>query len=180
MHLFSWGKKIQTGKQWRQYLRKSVSYLFMDKNLLLSFYLCKCPSVNYLGQNLGQRFSSFIYSARKRFIFLWYSTLAITYASESRDRTLALLTVHSSFLDIEKQMFFGVFIFNRGVFNVLIQQGIMKFKKAKCKVLHLDGAIPITNKGWMGNGLRPALRRTAGNWWMKNWTWPDNECPEGQ
>lgn len=34
--------------------------------------------------------------------------------------------------------------------------------KAKCRILHLAGAIPSTNTGWAVNGLRVALGR-------KNW-----------
>jgi len=36
---------------------------------------------------------------------------------------------------------------------------LMKFNKVKCKVLHMGRAIPSTNTGWVGNGLRAALRR---------------------
>lgn len=154
-------KKTPTNSEDAQYLKKSVSYLFTDKKLLLSFYHCKCPSVNYLCLDLGQRFPSYIYSGRKHFVFLGYSTLAIKYASEMRDRThyLALLTVHSNFFR-HRQANASKPLENRGILSVLIQQGIMKFKKANCKVLHLDGAIPSTNKICMGNGLGAALRRT--------------------
>lgn len=64
-----------------------------------------------------------------------------------------------NFLDIDKKNAPKTFK-NREILNVLIQQGIMKFKKAKCKVLPLNGAIPSTNKGWMGNRLRADLQRT--------------------
>ncbi|KAJ7406018.1 rna-directed dna polymerase from mobile element jockey-like [Willisornis vidua] len=36
---------------------------------------------------------------------------------------------------------------------------LMKFNKAKCKVLNCVGAIPSTNPGWAENGLRAAPRR---------------------
>jgi len=35
----------------------------------------------------------------------------------------------------------------------------MKFSKAKCKVLHMVGAIPSTNSDWAENGLRATLRK---------------------
>ena len=36
---------------------------------------------------------------------------------------------------------------------------LMRFNKAKFKVLHLARANPSTNTGWAENGLRAALRR---------------------
>ena len=36
---------------------------------------------------------------------------------------------------------------------------LMKFNKAKCKVLHMGGGIPSTTTGWARNGLSAALRR---------------------
>lgn len=73
------------------------------------------------------------------------------------------------FLDIDKPIHKKYFK-NRGILDVLIQQGIMKFKKAKCNVIHMDRVISSTKQSWLGNGLRTALRRTEGCWWMKSWT----------
>ena len=39
---------------------------------------------------------------------------------------------------------------------------LMKFNKAKCKVLHMGRAIPRTNTGWAMSCLRAALQRR--NW----------------
>jgi len=36
---------------------------------------------------------------------------------------------------------------------------LMKFNKAKCKVLHPIGTIPNIDTGWAMSGLRAALRR---------------------
>ena len=47
---------------------------------------------------------------------------------------------------------------------------LMKFNKAKCKVLHMGGEISSTNTGWVENGLRAALRKTWGFWWMRSST----------
>jgi len=50
-------------------------------------------------------------------------------------------------------------------------ENLMRFNKAKCKVLHLGGATLAINTGWGMKGLRAALRRrTWGCWWMKSWT----------
>jgi len=46
----------------------------------------------------------------------------------------------------------------------------MKFNKAKCKVLHVGGAIPNASTGWAETGLRAALRRTWGYWWTRSST----------
>jgi len=47
---------------------------------------------------------------------------------------------------------------------------LMRFNKAKCKVLHLGRATSNINTGWGMRGLRAALlRRTWGYWWMKTW-----------
>jgi len=46
---------------------------------------------------------------------------------------------------------------------------LMKFNKAKCKVLHLGGGIQNMDTSWRMQGLREALwRRTWGCWWMQN------------
>jgi len=48
---------------------------------------------------------------------------------------------------------------------------LMKFSKAKCKVLHLGQGNPKHDIDWVMSGLKAALlRRTWGYWWMKNWT----------
>ena len=48
---------------------------------------------------------------------------------------------------------------------------LIKFNKAKCKVLHLARAIPGVYTDWGKNSLRAALwRRTCGSWWMRSWT----------
>lgn len=82
--------------------------------VLLRFYFCKCLSVNYLGQDLGQifsclnftlallivvqpqRFSSDNHLGRKPLLFLGYSTLAVKFLGKRKDKThyLALLSVH--------------------------------------------------------------------------------------
>lgn len=113
-YIFLVGKK-QVSSEDAQYFWKSFCYLFTDGKLLLSFYFCKCPSVNCLGQDLDlifsclnftlallivvppQRFSSYSHSGRKH-QFLGYNTLAIQFGGKRKDRTyyLALLSVHSS------------------------------------------------------------------------------------
>lgn len=40
-----------------------------------------------------------------------------------------------------------------------ICEGIMKFYKAKCKVLNLPGAIPITSGVWAESGVREVPRK---------------------
>ena len=46
---------------------------------------------------------------------------------------------------------------------------IIKFNKAKCKVLYMSWAIPSTNTGWAMSGLRAALqRRTCECWLMRS------------
>ena len=48
---------------------------------------------------------------------------------------------------------------------------LMRFNKAKCKVLQWVGAIPSTNTGWGMKGWRAALRRrTWGCWLMRSST----------
>ena len=52
---------------------------------------------------------------------------------------------------------------------------LMKFNKAKCKVLHRGRGNPSISTDWVMKGLRAALlRRTWGYRWMKNWTQANN------
>ena len=46
---------------------------------------------------------------------------------------------------------------------------LMRFNKAKCRVLHPGQGKSCINTGWAMKGLRAALqKRTWGYWWMKN------------
>jgi len=48
---------------------------------------------------------------------------------------------------------------------------LMKFNKAKYRVLHMVQVIPSISTGWGMKGLRAALpRRTWKYWWVKSWT----------
>lgn len=50
------------------------------------------------------------------------------------------------------------------------RENLMKFSKARCKVLHGGGAVPSTSPGWLENGLRPSLRRRTWGCWTRSGT----------